>query len=239
MLPDRQVSAAAGTNLGIREAKGDVVIHLDNDVEMVTPDWAHRLVQPIGAMSNIGVVGCRIVDERGRTNHVGGVISPWRLQGVSHLHEARETGRWIDCDYVTGAVFLMARRLIDTIGGWNEAYGPVYFDDTEYCARARRNGFRVLCDTTVVARHRVSQTVRLTRSSSERSRIYHRNRLRFIRQYFRDSDLVVRALVEPFAAVQTVAYGATLGYVLALIDTVHDCRTDGQGHANLFRVGGT
>lgn len=225
IVPSEQVSAARATNIGIRASAGDMIIHVDNDAELITRDWVRRLARPLDSSPQIGIVGCKIVDAGGSINHVGGVISPWRLHGVAHLHRTSAPGSLVDVDYVAGAVLLMTRRLIETIGPWDERYAPVYFDDTEYSARARRHGFRVVCNLDVVARHGVSRTVVATRTPTEQMRIYHRNRLRFLRAYSSDADLLVRAFMEQLVAARCIVRRQARGYLEGLVDFMREGRS--------------
>jgi len=215
IVPTAPVSAPQATNLAMRAASGDFIIHLDNDVELISEHWVKRLLEPVEDDDHIGIVGARIVDVSGTLNHVGGVISPWKIQGVAHIRRWDGRARWTDVDYVAGAVMLMTRSLVNRIGLWDERFAPVYFDDTEYCARARRYGFRVVCNRDVVAMHRISQTVNATRKASERARIYHRNRLLFIKENFGGPGHAVRALIEPLAALQTIGLGTAAAYIMA------------------------
>jgi GT2 family glycosyltransferase len=92
-----------------------------------------------------------------------------------------DDGRWDqekEPDYVTGALFVIDRVVCNTIGMFDEGFFPLYFEEADYCYRAREAGFPVIYEPAAVAIHHESQTY------GQRSVAYHqamsRGRLRFL-----------------------------------------------------------
>lgn len=143
----RNLGFVRGNNAGIAAAAPDHdVVLLNNDLEFPRRDWLQRLRAAAYSDPEVGVVGCRQVLSDGRLLHAGTYILPdtmWGQQiGAHELEVGQYTGRR-EVEGITFAVAYLKRRLIDAIGGLSEEYES-YFEDTDYCLRARRAGFRVL-----------------------------------------------------------------------------------------------
>jgi GT2 family glycosyltransferase len=144
-----------GNNVGIEasDPSGDVLL-LNNDVEIHQPGWLERLRETARSAPDIGVVGCRLVLPDGRLLHAGTYILPDTLWGQQIGALEADVGQYPGVRDVEGIVFACAyirREVIGRIGGLSEKYRS-YFEDTDYCLRAREAGFRtVVCgDVTLV-----------------------------------------------------------------------------------------
>ena len=139
-----------GNNVGIRralDAGADFVLLLNNDT-VVDPALVGRLVDAIASSGDIGIVGPKIyyASPPDRIWFAGGEV--FLSRGVSRHIGIRQldTGRYDamrDVDYVTGCA-LMARREVFAAIGYLDPVFAAYYEDTDFCMRARRNGFRVV-----------------------------------------------------------------------------------------------
>jgi GT2 family glycosyltransferase len=172
---------AGGNNLGILNADGDVVVLLNDDTEPEA-DWLAPLDRAMAEDPRLGVAGCRLLyPETRRVQHLGGVVHANGL--TDHLAWGAEEGDTAalperDADYVTGAAMAMRRAAIAQVGMLDECFWPIYFEEIDWCERARRAGWkcRVIPSSTVI--HHESQTT--GRFSARYLRMYHRNRIRFL-----------------------------------------------------------
>jgi len=64
-------------------------------------------------------------------------------EGISHQIYKKNKGDYIETAAATGFCFLIKREVIEKAGLLSEVYGPGYFEDTEYCVRAIRNGYKI------------------------------------------------------------------------------------------------
>jgi GT2 family glycosyltransferase len=81
-----------------------------------------------------------------------GIPAHCRLHGQGDPDD----GRWekpLDVEFVIGALFAVPRDLWDRLGGFDDFYNPAYFEDADFCARARRAGRAVVCDPALRVRH--------------------------------------------------------------------------------------
>ena len=190
----RNLGCAGGNNAGWRASAGQIVVFLNPDTE-VTPSLVGALVKPLLQDSSIGVTGAKIYYPNSRTmQHAGARICP---NGMSNHFGAGEEDRGQydevrDVDYVTGAGFAVRRSLLEELDGFDEDYFPAYFEETDFCTRARKQGWRVLYVPTAVFYHH--ESVSLTVNSPAFHRLYQRMRIRYCIKNFTLRDWVRRFL---------------------------------------------
>lgn len=138
-----------GNNAGIEAADpGSDVVLLNNDVDFIQRDWLARLAECAHSAADVGVVGCRLTLPDGRLLHAGTYILPDTVWGQQIGSLEKDVAQYTGTRDVEGIVFACAylkRELLDAIGGLALDFQS-YFEDTDYCLRAREAGFRtVLC----------------------------------------------------------------------------------------------
>ena len=136
-----------GNNAGIRAADpGSDVVLLNNDLEFIQTDWLQRLRATAHSAESVGIVGCRLVLPDRRLLHAGTYIVPDTLWGQQIGALEKDVGQYTATREVEGIVFACAylrREVLNAIGPLSEDYES-YFEDTDYCLRARESGFRTL-----------------------------------------------------------------------------------------------
>lgn len=137
-----------GNNVGIEavDAKRDVVL-LNNDIEVLQPDWLERLAATASSEPDIGIVGCRLQMPDGRLLHAGTYILPETCWGQQIGALEPDFNQYATDREVQGIVFACAyirREVIESVGLLSEDYES-YFEDTDYCLAARKAGFRTFC----------------------------------------------------------------------------------------------
>jgi GT2 family glycosyltransferase len=205
---------AGGNNVGLRAATGEAVVLLNQDT-VVQPGWLSALASTF-ADSAIGIVGCKALYPDGRTlQHAGARVHPGNAY-TEHIGSGEpDTGQYdrlADVDYVTGAAFAIHRRALERLGGLDEGFYPAYYEEIDYCYRARRAGFRVVYQPQAVLHHH--ETSSLPQPSYVHYRAVHRNRVRFILRHWDDEGLAAFAEVEEHA----------IGMILSLDDAAARAR---------------
>ena len=170
-FPDVQLIAGAtnrgysgGNNLGLVRSDAEIAVLVNPDVE-APPDWLGTLVAAMVADPRIGVAGCLLCDADGTVQHAGGrVNAPIALTdhlGRGEVAAARFTAAGgaavTDVDYVIGAAMAIRRAVRARIGGLDETFF-LYYEDVDYCLRARAAGFRVVYVPTPPVIHHESVT---------------------------------------------------------------------------------
>lgn len=175
---------ARGNNVGIKHLLRlgcDYVMLLNDDAE-VDVDTISRLVEVAEKDARIGMVGptiCYFNQPRviwsagGRVSRHG---EPCHLDVDQDMAVTGQAPR--EVDYVTGCAILAKRALLERIGPLEERFF-IYFEETEWCARARAAGFRVVHVPTSVMWHKVTPTARI--QSHRYLYLMTRNRLLYLR----------------------------------------------------------
>lgn len=147
---DEPFNFSSINNFAVAHASGDVICLLNNDTEVISPDWLEEMVSRL-LQPGIGVVGTRLYFSDGRVQHAGDVLGPGGC--ATHLHgtlEADEPGymhRAVlaqDLSAVTAACLVTHKALYQQLGGLDETNLTVAFNDVDYCLRVREAGLRVI-----------------------------------------------------------------------------------------------
>ena len=187
---------AGGNNAGIRRALengAEWILVLNNDTT-VTPGFLGEMLQfqynkdfgnprdfrnpDIG----VGILGPKILEPDGRMWSLGGRFN-WNFfsvtRGILDTKYQIPNTKYHSCDYLSGTAMLVHRSVFETIGLLPEAYF-LYYEDFEFCLKARAAGFFVGVVPEAVITHKVS---RATRAGSPLYVYYHfRNSLLFTRR---------------------------------------------------------
>jgi GT2 family glycosyltransferase len=176
---DTNLGFVRGNNVGIAAARPDAdVVLLNNDVE-VSAGWLDGLRATAHSAPDVGVVGCRLVLPDGRLLHAGTVLLPdtcWGQQIGSHEADVNQYAADRDVQGIVFACAYLRREVLEAIGGLSEDYES-YFEDTDYCLRARAHGFRVRCCGSVTLVHEEHGSTAGDPALFER--LFHRSRETF------------------------------------------------------------
>jgi hypothetical protein len=163
---DENIGYAAGCNLGIRAAIEDLacthVLLLNNDT-VVQQDIIDEMMYAINSAPDIAAVGAKIYfyDRPNTIDHVGGVMDPVTGIGTHAGIFEEDTGQYEnlrESDYATGAAFFTSAEMLDRLGLLDPTYFN-YFEDTDWCARAKAAGLRILVNPRAKVWHKISRTV--------------------------------------------------------------------------------
>lgn len=159
---------AGGNNVGITyalEHGADYVMLLNNDA-VAAPDFLTQLVEAAQGDTTLGILGSRIY-QYGTEKVIfnGGKINKWLTKG-EHLissgtvpDDIKKDNVPYEVDYVTGAAMLLKREVIEKIGLMRKEYF-LYYEDVDWCVRARRAGYKCILVPTSKVWHKVSSTTK-------------------------------------------------------------------------------
>jgi GT2 family glycosyltransferase len=169
---------AGGVNRGVAVARGRIIALLNPDAEPA-PNWLAQLSAVLDD-PRIGVVGSKVLGHDRRIQSLGSelqlpvLLSAYRGAGQPEIAHADAI---VDIWAVHGAAMAFARRVWEALGGFDEGFFPAYWEESDFCERARRAGHRVVvAPRAVVLHHEASATGKY---SPEFYFYYHRNRLRY------------------------------------------------------------
>jgi GT2 family glycosyltransferase len=150
-------------NLAAREVDTPLMLHLNNDVEAISPGWLEQM-QGWLTLPGVGAVGPKLLYPDGSIQHAGVMLVP-RLLAPAHLFlrlPNDDAGyQWLphrlrNVSAVTGACVLTHTALFHEVGGFDEEHLPVQFNDIEYCVRVIERGKRIVYEPAAVLRHQTS-----------------------------------------------------------------------------------
>ena len=144
-------------NQGAAVARAGRILFLNPDVDLF-PGALKAMCESFSLFKRVGIVGARLVFPGGHLQEAGGnfvddaqVTHPYlRSEKDASAPEAlfaREVG------YVSAAAMMIGRSLFETLGGFDAAFDPAYFGDTDLCVRAQRLGHSVVYQPRAVAIH--------------------------------------------------------------------------------------
>ena len=136
-------------NIAARQARGEILVLLNNDIDVLAPSWLRELVSH-AVRPDVGAVGARLLYADGRVQHAGIVLGP----ALSVTHQLRFADRLDPGPYVelavtrtvsavTGACLAIRRAVFFELGGLNEAMRVTY-NDVDLCLRVGDHGYRVI-----------------------------------------------------------------------------------------------
>ncbi|WP_163194458.1 glycosyltransferase family 2 protein [Clostridium thermarum] len=183
---DNNLGYAAGNNVGIHYAmkKGaDYICILNNDVE-VEKDFLNKLITYMESDKKVAVAGPCICDfdERDKVQSMGANINLFTGLAQSKKKNypySKLSGGPVEVDYLGGACFIIRRDVFENIGNIPEMYF-LFFEETEFCLRAKRAGYKLMCLKDSKIYHKRSATISKYKGLSYY--FLNRNRVIFMRR---------------------------------------------------------
>ena len=135
-------------NLGAAAARGEFLLFLNDDIEVLDPDWLEAMLEH-AQQDDVGVVGPQLLYPDRRVQHAGLFLIDSGSRHAFRFAAEDEPGPFglalsqRNVIAVTGACMMMRRSAFDAVGGFNEAHSIVN-NDLDYCLRAWRAGKRVV-----------------------------------------------------------------------------------------------
>lgn len=154
---------SAINNFGVRHARGDYLLLLNNDVEIINGDWLTEMLSHC-QRKEVGIVGAKLYYPDNTIQHAGIIIGIGGIAGSvfvglprafsGYLHKASIQ---LDLSAVTAACMLVKRSVFEQVGGLEEKL-KVAFNDVDFCLRVREKGYLVVYDPYAELYHYESKT---------------------------------------------------------------------------------
>ena len=179
---------SAINNLGAREAKGEYLLFLNDDTEILTPDWLERMLG-FAQLEHVGAVGAKLLFPNSGTIQHCGVLN--LAAGPGHafynapadapLYFGRNILEW-NWLAITGACLMVRSDKFAAVEGFDETF-PVGYNDVDLCWRLHDQGLKnLVCNAARLIHHEsVSRgvddddPVKLRRLEKERRRLYQKH----------------------------------------------------------------
>lgn len=149
-------------NLGAAQAKGDYLLFLNDDTEVIAPNWLEALIE-FAQQDEIGAVGAKLLFPDGGLQHVGVTVLDGKPGHPFYGFPGKHPGYFCrnqlphNCAAVTGACLMSRANVFHEVGGFDESL-PLNYNDVDYCFRLRQKGYRVVYTPHAELRHFESVT---------------------------------------------------------------------------------
>ena len=130
-------------NFGVRHARGEYYLFMNNDVELIEPDSLKEMMG-YGQRNDVGAVGCRLLYEDNTIQHAGVIVGEIgvaehifkkQIEGMTYHARAMLTQ---DMSAVTAAVMLVKKEVFEKVEGFDERFA-VAFNDIDICMKIRED----------------------------------------------------------------------------------------------------
>jgi len=145
---------AGGVNRGVAAARGELIALLNPDA-VVEPGWLERITAPL-ADTGVGVAGGKVLDADGRIQSVGAMLRMPEMLPEARGEGEVDAGQYdepVDVWSAHGAAMAFRRGIWEEVAGFDEAFFPAYLEESDFCERVRRAGYRVVTAPGAVIRH--------------------------------------------------------------------------------------
>ena len=150
------VGYTRGNNQGLRALRqGEDALLLNNDTEIIEAGWLGRLQAAAYSDERVGVVGCRQISPAGLLLHVGTYMPTHTLHGYQVGGDEADVNQFPgvrEVEGVVGSCMYIRHDCLADVGALDEQFFS-YYEDTDYCLRARQQGWKVLCAGDVTIMH--------------------------------------------------------------------------------------
>jgi GT2 family glycosyltransferase len=153
---------SAINNRAVAEATGELICLLNNDIEMLAPDWL-AIMATQALRDEVGAVGAQLLYPDGRIQHAGVVIGVGNAAGHAHRFLRPEDEGYFRrhalpqfTTAVTAACLVVRRDRFLAVGGLDETRFKVAFNDVDLCLRLNARGWQSFYEPRAVLVHHES-----------------------------------------------------------------------------------
>ncbi len=189
LFDPRPFNFSAMNNGAAKEATGEYLVLLNNDIEIITPEWIEELLMYV-QRENVGIAGAMLYYPNNQIQHAGIALGLGEDRIAGHLfHRVPKgsIGYMGKCCYsqnlsaVTAACMMVKKRVWEEVGGMDESF-PVAFNDVDFCLRVRKQGYLIAWTPHAEAYHHES----LTRGEDKGKDLASAERFQSDCQHFRE-----------------------------------------------------
>lgn len=144
---DHAFNYSALNNFAVRQVDADVVALVNNDIEVISPDWLDEMVSQ-ALRPGIGVVGAMLYYPDDTIQHAGVIVGMHGVASHAYCHQPRGTcgqmgrARLVqELSAVTAACMVVRKAIYEEVHGLDETF-EVAFNDIDFCLRVRQAGYR-------------------------------------------------------------------------------------------------
>jgi len=148
ILPyEHDFNYSAINNFAVQHAGGTVIGLLNNDIEVISPDWLSEMVSH-AFRPEVGCIGAKLYYPNNTVQHGGVILGIGSVAGHAHKHFPRPADGYFarlqvqqNLSAVTAACLVVRKDIYLEVGGLEEEHLPVAFNDVDFCLRVREAGY--------------------------------------------------------------------------------------------------
>ena len=154
---------SAINNYGVRNAKGEYLLFLNNDIEVIHSDWLREMLSNC-QREEVGAVGAKLYYPDNTVQHAGVIVGIGGVAGsvfvglkrgyTGYMHRASIQQ---NLSAVTAACMMVKKPVFEEVGGFEEKL-KVAFNDIDFCLKIREKGYLIVYDPYVELYHYESKT---------------------------------------------------------------------------------
>ena len=147
MRDDGPFNYSALNNKAVQLARGELIGLINNDIEVITPEWLAEMVS-IALQPNVGAVGARLWYPDNRLQHGGVVVGVGGVAGHSHKYLPKGDYGYFcraaliqEFSAVTAACLIIKKSIFEQVNGLDEENLKIAFNDVDFCLRVQEAGY--------------------------------------------------------------------------------------------------
>ncbi|WP_298942606.1 glycosyltransferase family 2 protein [uncultured Psychromonas sp.] len=147
---DKPFNYSAINNYAVTKAKGDLLVLMNNDIEILSDTWLTDMVANI-SRPDIGCVGAKLYYPDGKLQHGGVITGLGGVAGHSHKYFPKGHPGYFkrlqviqNLSAVTAACLAVRKDVFQQVGGLNEQHLTIAFNDVDLCLKVQKAGYRNL-----------------------------------------------------------------------------------------------
>jgi len=186
---------AAACNSGVKNARGEVIVLLNNDVAP-KKNFLKPLTRHFEDQETFSV-GCRELDiKQGKKEISGRTAGRFKRGFLVHWRPKDQESK--ETFWTFGGSMAVDKRKYLEIGGMDEIYSPAYWEDIDLCWRAKKKGWKIVFEKNAVVYHHHESTNKPVLGKTRIKLYAHRNQILFVWKNIRGRQLVEHFLWLPY-----------------------------------------
>lgn len=145
---DGEFNYSAINNNAVKHAKGEIIGLINNDIEVISPEWLGEMVS-LALQPQAGAVGARLWYPDNRLQHGGIIMGPLTLAGHAHKMLPKGNHGYFGrasliqgMSAVTAACLIVKKSIFEEVGGLNEKDLKIAFNDVDLCLKIMEAGYQ-------------------------------------------------------------------------------------------------